>query len=515
MEDRQMEDRRPEGKEKPVGKTDRPVIELTDICKNFPGVKALDHASLRVYPGEVHALMGENGAGKSTLIKVIAGVHRVDGGSYRMDGEEVQIQCPADARSKGISVVYQELNMVSDLSVAENIFFGNYPRKSRGLVDWQKLKTDAEAILQELETDIDPMMKVGYLPVGKQQLVEIAKSLAVHPRVLIMDEPTSALSLKEVQHLYTIIRKLKSKGVAIIYVSHKLDEIYEITDTITVMRDGQYIGTGKTKDLDEKTLVRMMVGHSVEGISTRESVKREERILEVEKLNTDHVRDISLYLKKGEVVGLAGLMGAGRTELARAIIGADHRNSGTVRVEGKSLAANNVSKAKSMGIGLVPEDRKQAGIIAKQGVDFNISIASLPQLRAGITVSEKREKEEVERQIRDLGIKTATSKVHVETLSGGNQQKVILGRWLMKEDLKILIIDEPTRGIDVGAKSEIYKILDQMAKKGVAILMISSELPEIIHLCDRVYVMNNGRIRGELNREEVEITQEEVLRLAI
>lgn len=508
MEDRKREERTEE-------RTGRPVIELTDICKNFPGVKALDHASLQLYPGEVHALMGENGAGKSTLIKVIAGVHRIDGGCYRMDGEEVAIQCPADARTRGISVVYQELNMVSDLSVAENIFFGNYPRKGKGLVDWKKLKADAAAILQELETDIDPMMKVGYLPVGKQQLVEIAKSLAVHPRVLIMDEPTSALSLKEVDHLYTIIRKLKNKGVAILYVSHKMDEIYEITDTITVMRDGQYIGSGKTRDLDEKALVKMMVGHSVEGISTRETAKKEERILEIEGLNTDHVRDINLYLKKGEVVGLAGLMGAGRTELARAIIGADHRNSGRILVEGRPLAANNVSQAKALGIGLVPEDRKQAGIIAMQGVDFNISIASLPQLQSGFTLSEREEREEVACQIRELGIKTATSKVPVETLSGGNQQKVILGRWLMKKDLKILIIDEPTRGIDVGAKAEIYKILDQMARKGLAILMISSELPEIIHLCDRVYVMNNGRIRGELNREEVVITQEEVLRLAI
>lgn len=492
-----------------------PVIELQDICKYFPGVKALDHANLTVYPGEVHALMGENGAGKSTLIKVIAGVHKIDSGTYKMDGQEAQITCPADAREKGISVIYQELNMISGLTVAENIFFGNYPKKGRGLVDWKKLNKDAKALLQELETDIDPMMKVGYLPVGKQQLVEIAKSLAMNPRVLIMDEPTSALSMKEVEHLYTIIRKLKEKGVAIIYVSHKLEEIYAVTDTITVMRDGKYIGTGKTSELKEAELIRMMVGHSVQDISVRESVKQKDAVLEVKGLNTDHVRDISFYIRKGEVVGFAGLMGAGRTELARAVIGADHRNSGQILLEGRELPPNSVAKAKSFGIGLVPEDRKRSGIIAKKGVGFNISIASLGQLKKGLTVSAEEEEQEILKQIQELGIKTASVQVNVETLSGGNQQKVILARWLMKENLKVLIIDEPTRGIDVGAKAEIYKILDRLARKGVAILMISSELPEIINLCDRVYVMNNGRIRGELNRDEMNVTQENVLHLAI
>ena len=492
-----------------------PVIELQDICKYFPGVKALDHANLTVYPGEVHALMGENGAGKSTLIKVIAGVHKIDGGIYRINREAAGISCPADARAKGISVIYQELNMVSGLTVAENIFFGNYPRKKRGLVDWKKINEDARKILQELETDIDPMVKVGYLPVGKQQLVEIAKSLAMDPKVLIMDEPTSALSMKEVEHLYTIIRKLKSRGVAIIYVSHKLDEIYAVTDTITVMRDGKYIGTGKTSELAEADLIRMMVGHSVQNISVRDSVKQVDVVLEVKNLNTDRVRDISFYLKKGEVVGFAGLMGAGRTELARAVIGADHRNSGKILLEGRELPPNSVSKAKTYGIGLVPEDRKRSGIIAKKGVGFNISIASLGQLRSGMAISREEEEREIQKQIQDLGIKTASVNVNVETLSGGNQQKVILARWLMKENLKVLIIDEPTRGIDVGAKAEIYKILDQLARKGVAILMISSELPEIINLCDRVYIMNNGRIRGELNREEMDVTQEKVLHLAI
>lgn len=492
-----------------------PVIELKDICKYFPGVKALDHANLQVYPGEVHALMGENGAGKSTLIKVIAGVHKIDSGSYQIDGKEAQIACPADARAKAISVIYQELNMISGLTVAENIYFGNYPKKSKGLVDWRKLNEDAGKILQELEADIDPMMKVGYLPVGKQQLVEIAKSLATNPRLLIMDEPTSALSLKEVEHLYTIIRNLKEKGVAIIYVSHKLDEIYAITDRITVMRDGKYIGTGKTSELDEPSLVKMMVGHSVNNITVRDTVKSEETVLEVENLNTDRVRDINFHIKRGEVVGFAGLMGAGRTELARAVIGADHRYSGKVRLEGKELPPNSVAKAKTFGIGLVPEDRKLSGIIAKKGVGFNISIASLNQLKNGPVISQNEEKQEIQKQIRDLGIKTASDQVAVETLSGGNQQKVILARWLMKKNLKVLIIDEPTRGIDVGAKAEIYKILDQLARKGVSILLISSELPEIINLCDRVYVMNSGRIRGELNREEMQITQEEVLHLAI
>jgi len=497
------------------GRQENPIIELQDICKYFPGVKALDNANLQVYPGEVHALMGENGAGKSTLIKVIAGVHRIDSGTYKINGEDAKISCPADAKAKAISVIYQELNMISDLTVAENIFFGNYPKKGKGLVDWEKINADARKILQELDVDIDPMMKVGYLPVGKQQLVEIAKSLATNPKILIMDEPTSALSKKEIEHLYTIIGKLKAKGVAIIYVSHKLDEIYAVTDTITVMRDGKYIGNGKTGELDEPTLIKMMVGHAVKNIEARESVKEDLIVLDVQGLNTDHVRDISFCIKKGEVVGFAGLMGAGRTELARGVIGADKKLSGRICIEGKELPSNSVSKAKAGGIGLVPEDRKLSGIIAKKSVGFNISIASLNQLKKGFVVSGELEREEIQMQVVNLGIKTSSDKVFVETLSGGNQQKVILARWLMKENLKVLIIDEPTRGIDVGAKAEIYKILDQLAQKGISIMLISSELPEIINLCDRVYVMNNGRIKGELNRDEDIITQEKVLHLAI
>lgn len=493
----------------------KPVIELKDICKSFPGVKALDQASLTIYPGEVHALMGENGAGKSTLIKVIAGVHAIDSGSYLYEGENAGISTPADARKKRISVIYQELNMVSDLTVAENIFFGNYPVKRKGIVDWKKLNADAKKILDEMDVDIDPMMKVGFLTVGKQQLVEIAKALATDPKVLIMDEPTSALSVKEIEHLYTIIRGLRDKGVAIIYVSHKLEEIYAVTDKITVMRDGKYIGTGATKDLDEKSLIQMMVGHSVDGSVKRTSCAGTDCVLEVKGLNTDHVRDISFHIQKGEIVGFAGLMGAGRTELARAVIGADQRNAGEVKMNGVSLRANDTAQARAAGIGFVPEDRKQTGIIAEKSVGFNISIGSLRQFSRKDVINQNAEKEGIARQISDLGIKTSSDAVNVETLSGGNQQKVILARWLMNKELKLLIIDEPTRGIDVGAKAEIYEILDKLAHQGISIMLISSEMSEIISLCDRVYVMNNGRIRGELNAVEKAIVQEEVLSLAI
>ena len=496
---------------------DKKIIELENISKYFPGVKALDKVCLTIHKGEVHALMGENGAGKSTLIKVIAGVYKPDEGSYRIDGKEIKMENPYEARKAGISVVYQELNMVNDLTVAENIFFGNYPRKRKRLVDWNALNDAARQILDEMDADIDPSMKVGYLPVGKQQLVEIAKALATDPRVLIMDEPTSALSVKEIEHLYSVIRKLKKKGVAVIYVSHKLDEIYAITDKITVMRDGQYVGCANTADLPEDELIKMMVGHEVKEIVRREqdAVNRQERMLEVQDFSTDRVKNINFYINKGEIVGFAGLMGAGRTELAKGIVGADRRTKGSVAVNGKLLRKNNPADARKAGIGFVPEDRKKAGIIAGQSVGFNISISALNQVSHHAVILRKKEMQEIEEQIKSLAIKTASEKVKIETLSGGNQQKAILSRWLLKEDLKLLIIDEPTRGIDIGAKAEIYGILNQLAKKGVAILLISSEMPEITGLCDRVYVMNNGRIRGELKHDEIEITQEKVLTLAI
>ena len=501
-----------------MGSDGKKIIELENISKLFPGVKALDQVQLTIREGEVHALMGENGAGKSTLIKVIAGVYKPDGGSYRIDGREAAIQNPHDARQAGISVVYQELNMVSDLTVAENIFFGNYPRKKKHLVDWKALNEAARQILDEMEADIDPSAKVGYLPVGKQQLVEIAKALATHPRVLIMDEPTSALSVKEIEHLYSVIRKLKKKGVAVIYVSHKLDEIYAITDRITVMRDGQYIGCSNTADLPENELIKMMVGHEVGDAAKRDSYcsgNTQEKLLEVQDFSTDRVKNISFSIGKGEIVGFAGLMGAGRTELAKGIVGVDRRIHGSVRIEGKELPKNSPASAKKAGIGFVPEDRKQSGIIAGQSVGFNISVSALGQVSHHASISKKKEAQEIQAQIESLAIKTASDKVKIETLSGGNQQKAILSRWLMKKDLKLLIIDEPTRGIDIGAKAEIYSILDRLARQGVSIMLISSEMPEITGLCDRVYVMNNGRIRGELKHDEMEITQEKVLTLAI
>lgn len=516
-------------------KKDIPIIQLKDIEKRFPGVKALDGVQLTVMPGEVHALMGENGAGKSTLIKVIAGVHKIDGGSYCIQGRPAGLAGPKDAREKGISVIYQELNMIDNLTVAENIFFGNYPVKGRGRVDWKRMEQSAREALMEIGVEIDPRMKVGYLPIAKQQLVEIAKALVMHPRLLIMDEPTSALSTAEIGKLFDVVRRLKAKNVAVIYVSHKLEEVYALADRITVMRDGKYIGTGSAEELDEQELIRMMVGHSVEGITRRQGARRGKVMLEVDHLSSDCVREASFTIHSGEIVGFAGLMGAGRSELARAVIGADRRLGGTVRIDGRELGPHDVRMAlpeyrppgppllgphdvrmaRKTGIGLVPENRKSEGIIAGKGVGFNIALSSLSQIKRGLKISRKMEREMVGRQIRELSIKTASQDTAVDTLSGGNQQKVLLGRWLAREDLKVLIVDEPTRGIDVGARAEIYGILGRLAEKGTAIMMISSELPEIINLCDRVYVMNAGRITGELDSSDLEITQEEVMRLAI
>jgi len=456
--------------------------------------------------------MGENGAGKSTLIKILAGVYDYEG-EYFFDGNKVSFKEPIDAIKKGISVIYQELNLCPNISIAENIYFGRLPSNKSGHVNWGELYKNTSRVLEELGFKISPKTRVERLSTAQQQLVEIGKAISYDSKVIIMDEPTSALSPKEIENLFRIIRKLKERGIAIIYVSHKIEEIFEISDRITVLRDGQKIGTKKTEEMSKEELISMMVGRKIVDMFAKSSPKIGEKVLEVEGLSNEKLKDISFYVRKGEIVGFSGLMGSGRTELAKAIYGFDNRSQGVVRVDGKELKANATWEAMRLGIGYVPEDRKLEGIFRYLSVSKNITISSENEMswHGHLLLGEQRKK--VTDIVKSLQIKTPSLNQIVEKLSGGNQQKVILGRWLVKSDIKVLIVDEPTRGIDVGAKSEIYSILDKLAQQGMAIIIFSSEMPEILSMCDRIYVMREGRISGEFKREEA--TQEKLLEKSI
>lgn len=485
-----------------------PILKLENIHKRFPGVYALRNVSIDIYPGEVHALMGENGAGKSTLIKVISGVYQPDEGKIFSNGKEIVMETPLQAIKENISVIYQELNLAPNLSVAENIYLGNFPKKN-GRVDYGKLYGDAEAVMAELQVTIDVKMNVCYLPIAKQQLVEIAKSISKRPKVIIMDEPTSALSRQETDNMFKIVNILKKAGTAIIYVSHKLDEIFEICDKVSILRDGEYICTNLIEDLNEEKLVSQMVGRELKDLFKKESVKIGKKVFEVDNLTTDFVKEISFSAKEGEIIGFSGLMGAGRTELCRAILGLDKRQRGVIKIDGKELEANSPSKAIAAGIGMVPESRKDDGIFPNMGVRENMTAASAKHFRKNLAINTKQERSQVKEMIGSIKIKTPTMDQMIVNLSGGNQQKVILARWLIQKNIRILLIDEPTRGIDVGAKSEIYSLLNLLAKQGLCVIVMSSEMPEIISLADRVYVMKNGRINGNFTTEEV--TQEKLL----
>jgi ABC-type sugar transport system ATPase subunit len=488
------------------------LIRMKNIHKKFPGVHALKGVQFDLHEGEIHALMGENGAGKSTLIKVIAGVYSYDGDYRLYDGPAV-LADPLSAIRKGVSVIYQELNLVYDLSIAENIFFGRLPVSSFGRVLWNRLYEQTGELLKAVGLSVSPRKKVRYLPVAQQQLVEIAKAISLDARVLIMDEPTSALCPEEIDKLFALMKVLKSKGVGIIYVSHKLDEVFRIADRVTVFRDGGYVGTEKIAALNEKKLINMMVGRELSSILPKTTPVIGETIFDVENLSTEKVRNISFSVKQGEIVGFSGLMGSGRTELAYALMGLDPRISGSIRLAGSEVPPGNPVRARSMGMGLIPEDRKQDGIFPDLGVRENMTIVSLPQVSGRKGISGNSERNLVKTMIDRLSIKTSSMNQLIANLSGGNQQKVIVARWLMNNGLKVLIVDEPTRGIDVGAKAEIYSILDRLAHEGLAIIMMSSEMPEILGMCDRVYVMMSGRINGEFTAEEA--SQEELLAACI
>lgn len=490
-----------------------PYIELKDIHKYFPGVHALKNVSLSVIPGEVHALIGENGAGKSTLIKVIAGYHIPEKGSYKVGGQEVHMDTPAKSIALGIGVVYQELNIVDSLNVAENIYFGRLPKGKFGRVDWKTLYTKTQETLDRLGLRISPNIKAGFLGTAQKQMVEIARCVSMDPKILIMDEPTSSLAPMEIKSVFEIIRRLQAQGVGIVYISHKLDEVLEISDRITVLRDGEFVDCIRTCDATQEQLITLMVGRKQSDLFYHRPHLQNETALEVSNFSTDKVRDINFHVKKGEIVGFSGLMGAGRTELAKGIIGADERESGSVKIYGREVKKNSVLDAITAGIGFVPEERKLEGIFPNGTVMDNITVASLPQCAVWGIRQRSKEIQAAETQRKDIHIKTPSINQLIVNLSGGNQQKAIVARWLMKENIKVLLIDEPTRGIDVGAKTEIYSILENLASKGLSVVIMSSEMQEILNVCDRIYVMHRGRIVSEYKKEEA--TQEKLLKSAL
>jgi len=478
-----------------------PIISIKNMHKTFPGVYALKGVDFDIFHGEVHALIGENGAGKSTLIKIMSGVHDYSEGTYLIDGEPASVQTPMDAIKKGISVIYQELNLVGSLSIAENVYFGRLPAK-HGNVLWKKLYRDTNHYLEMVGMRIDPRMKVQYLSVAQQQLVEIAKAISLKSKVIIMDEPTSALSPKEISYLFKVIRQLMADGIGVIYVSHKLNEIMELSNRITILRDGEFVNMVKTEVTDEQQLIYMMVGRKLSDMFPKREPSIGGTMLDVKELTTEKTSGVSFNVLKGEIVGISGLMGAGRTEMVMALVGIEKKLSGTMTLDGKTL--NNISPmaARRAGIGFVPENRKTEGILPNLSVRENISIAALKYLSTLIHIHSKIERTEVSKMIESISIKTPTMEQLVSKLSGGNQQKVLLARWLLKKDLKLLIIDEPTRGIDVGAKAEIYNIMAKLAEQGLSILVVSSELPELLGICDRIYVMKDNRITGEFKASE-------------
>jgi ribose transport system ATP-binding protein len=492
-----------------------PVVRLKQVCKAFNGVVALDHVQFDLMPGEVHALMGENGAGKSTLMKVLAGVYQKDSGEILLDGMAVAVASPRAAQALGIGIVHQELNLMNHLSAAQNIFIGREPRGRFGLfLDEEQINAQTQAIFERMNLPLDPRTIVGELTVAKQQMVEIAKALSFDSRVLIMDEPTAALNNAEIAELFRIIRQLKEHGVGIVYISHKMDELKQISDRVTVMRDGQYIATVATATTPMDTIIGMMVGRQL--VHTERAfpdTSANEIALQVKGLKRGAaIRDVSFTLRRGEILGLAGLMGAGRTEVARAIFGADPLDAGEISVRGKTVKINSPTDAVALGIGYLSEDRKHFGLATGLDVETNIVLSSLRSFvsRSGM-LDQAAIHKTAKAYVEQLDIRTPSVEQLVRLLSGGNQQKIVIAKWLLR-DCDILFFDEPTRGIDIGAKNEIYKLLHSLAEQGKAIVMISSELPEILRMSHRILVMCEGRLTGELAARDA--TQENIMQLA-
>lgn len=490
---------------------DKVLLEMHHIHKRFAGVHALNDVSLTLKAGEVHALLGENGAGKSTLIKVLGGIYHADEGEIFIDGKKVEIKEVKDAQNNGIAIIHQELVLVPHMTVAENIFLGREFGKGI-MINRASMNVQAQKLLDENQVNIKADMLVGKLTIAQQQMVEIVKAISYNSKILVMDEPTSSIADKEVEFLFETMRKLTHKGVGIIYISHKMSELEQICDRVTVMRDGEYVGTKNVRETSKDELIAMMVGRELTNYYTRDYSDAGEEVFRCEHISDGNmVKNVSFTLNKGEIIGFAGLVGAGRSETMKAIFGLTRDVKGEIYLRGKNVKIATPIDAMKNGIALVPEDRKAEGLYKEQSVRFNMTLEVLNQFMKGIKVDSKREIEITQKYIDVMSTKTPTQLQKIGNLSGGNQQKVIIGRWLATNP-DILILDEPTRGVDVGAKSEIYVIMNELVKQGMSIIMISSELPEIINMSDRVYVMADGRITGCL--DHTEITQEAVMQLA-
>ena len=491
--------------------SDNIILRMKNINKRFPGVYALKNVNFELKSGEVHALLGENGAGKSTLIKVLGGIYHAEEGDIEIEGKNVSIASVQDAEQNGIAIIHQELVLVPHMSVAENIYLGR--EVGSGIfVNRSEMTKNAQKILDDLGMDIDARSLIKDLPIAKQQMVEITKAVSVNSKILVMDEPTSSISDKEIENLFKIMRDLTKKGVGIVYISHKMSELDEICDRVTVMRDGEYVGTKNVKETAKDELIAMMVGRTLTNYYVRDYGTPGEEILKVVGLSDgDKVNGVDFNIRKGEIVGFAGLVGAGRSETMQAIFGLTQNVTGEIYIQGNKVEINNPEDAIKYGLALVPESRKEQGLYLVQSVKYNTTIEVLKEFIGKFRVNDKRETEITQKYIDLMSTKTPSQAQEIGNLSGGNQQKVMIGRWLATKP-KVLILDEPTRGIDVGAKSEIYAIMNNLVKTGVSIIMISSELPEIINMSDRVYVMAGGVVRGCISREE--ISQESIMHLA-
>lgn len=487
------------------------LLKMEGICKAFPGVKALDEASILVKKGEVHALMGENGAGKSTLMKVLNGLLQPDKGEIWLEGEEIKIENPAAALKKGIAMIYQELNPIRDMTVAENIFIGR--EFVRGVfINKKKSEDEAKVLLERFGLAIDPRATMRSLSIAQMQMIEIMKAISSGAKLIVMDEPTSSLTDEEIKVLFQKIEELKKAQVSVIYISHRLEETFTIADRVTVMRDGRYIDTKDVQDLDKNTLIHMMVGRELSNMYPKESVEIGETILEVNGLSGKGFQDVSFHVRRGEILGFYGLVGAGRSEVFRRIFGMDSGSEGEIRLEGKVLSISRPYHAIRSGIVMVTEDRKEDGLVLCRSIQENIALPNLEKYKKGPFLDSEKEKRECKEIAEKMSVKMSGMHQLAGQLSGGNQQKVVLSKWLMEQP-KVLILDEPTRGIDVGAKAEIYTLMCEFAKQGLAIVMISSELPEVMGMSDRLIIMGEGRIRGEFQREEY--AQHKILKCAL
>ncbi|PLP58525.1 D-xylose ABC transporter ATP-binding protein [Mesorhizobium loti] len=473
------------------------------MSKSFVGVKALKDVSFDVRPGEVHALLGENGAGKSTLIKMMSGLYSPDAGTITIDGKEVRFASTRDASAAGIATVYQELLLFPELTVAENVFLGNYPRRPGGWIDWSEVRARTRALLDQLDTfDLDVDAKVLTLSVAQRQRVEIAKALSKDARILIMDEPTASLVESDVQRLMAVVRQLRERGVGIVYVSHRMPEIFALADRVTVLRDGGYVATRDIGEVDEAELVSMMVGRPIDSLFPKAEAAIGDTVLEVKNLNHGrHVQDLSFSLRRGEILGVAGLVGSGRTELALTLFGMTPATSGSISLEGRTVSITSPRQARDLGIAYVPEDRGQQGLVKQMAIRKNVSMASIERFSSGIFIKAGEEAQRALDAVKRLRVRCRNIAQPVGELSGGNQQKVVIAKWL-ETNPKVLILDEPTRGVDVGAKAEIHTIMGELVKQGVAILMISSELPEVLGMSDRILVISGGRLTGEIDRAD-------------